>query len=72
MAVTIKHKGGKPDETVTPTGSSGLVLYGPPPSGSLFYKGVFLLQSAGATPVYRHVEELCTPGVSSPSSYAFP
>jgi len=72
MAITVKHRDGKADESPSPSGTVTFMVYGPPPSGNPNHKGVFMAQVAGATGTYRFTgEELWTPGVASPSSWSY-
>ena len=72
MAVTIKHIHGKPDESVSPSGTVSYIVFGPPNNGYPFTKGVYIAQIAGATGTYRWLENVNTPGVASPGSWSYP
>jgi hypothetical protein len=72
MAITVKHGNGKADESPSPTGSVTFQVYGPPPSGNPFHRGIYVAQVAGASGTYRFTgEEQWTPGVASPSTWVY-
>lgn len=71
MACTIKNRDGRADSSVTPTGTESLHLYGPPHSGNPNAKGVYIRQVAGASGIWRHLEDLQTPGVASPTTFTY-
>jgi len=71
VPITVKKRNGQPDDSVTPTGTQTFRMFGPPATGNGFQKGVYEQQVAGASGTYRHIEDVNTPGVASPSTYTY-
>lgn len=68
MPITIKHRQGRADESINPSGSATDTMYGPSPTGTPNYRGVYVIQSPG---VFRCIEEHYTPGVASPTGFTY-
>jgi hypothetical protein len=78
MAHTIKvptgqltQGGGNSDVSATISGTEARHAFGPPSMGQGFMRGVYIKQVAGAAGTWRWLYDQMTPGVASPTTYAF-
>lgn len=71
MARTI-DAGEKGQSTQAISGATeGRFAIGPPKSGALQHRGIYIRQVAGANGTWRWVEDQPTPGTASPTTYSF-